>query len=227
MRAAAGWAWFCAVLVASAAPASASLFIEVYANNTVDESLDMQFTSSETSIHGTSGALGVGTSASAGEGPAGVCDFALEPPGTGCVYTGAHAAGEIRGDLGRLRAQAFVLDSPDHLRVSTLLTLTDVLTTQTAGPVSFNFFLDFVMGGDSSLLFQATLNGDTQVLVEEDGLASPGDEVAEAVLAGVAHGGADRPRRRRSVDGRLRISRASGGVRARSSCNNRDGEARR
>jgi hypothetical protein len=168
MRGTAGWAWFCAVLLVSAAPASATLFIEVYADSAGDDAFDMQSTG-ETSIHGTAGALGTNASASAGAGPAGTCDFAFDPPLAGCSYTGAHAAGEIRGDLGRLRAQAFVADSTDQLSAYAILTLTDVLTTQTAGPVSFNFFLDFGLGsdGETGLLFQASLDGDSQVFVEE------------------------------------------------------------
>jgi len=146
-----------AVLVLLPPPAGATLIVQIGAsrNETFGENLTSD---SALAVYGEARATvnPEGGSARTHEGPAnpGLCDV-LGPPNSGCAFLGADvasAAGELRGDQGKMRARSRSLIPVNGFTSTSgqaILILKDVLDILVAGPLTFdiNLLADLSAGG--------------------------------------------------------------------------------
>ncbi len=137
----------------SVAPASATLLMSVVAevnsgNDFADDNTDDQ-DPPEKAVHGVAEATEFEGGAFVSSGAAGPCEFAPSP-GCAVQIPAGRAVGEIRGDLGRMRARASATGDYDPIEFAGVgdafsevsLTLVDALTTSSAGDVSIHLHFD-------------------------------------------------------------------------------------
>jgi len=155
-----------ALFVAAALPAAASVTISVEAasnaggNGKTANNAGNEFPPGGT-IHGVAEATRDDSTAFVANGIAGGCDFIA---GLGCAYTlpQSRAAGEIRGDLGRLRGSIYASTDTSAgvgLGVADLqLGLIDVIQTTALGDlrIDLHFDLDNLIVGVPSTLLENT-----------------------------------------------------------------------
>jgi hypothetical protein len=137
-------------LACSAAPASAGVFVDVLVEQLPSTSVFQADNLAnqnppEKSVHGVADTT-FGGGAFVSPGPAPSCDLITTLFGCVTFIPGSRAVGEVRGDLGRLKAQSrTVIDSSgagDPGFSAVTVRLSDSLHTSSAGDVTFHLHLD-------------------------------------------------------------------------------------
>jgi hypothetical protein len=140
-----------AMLAGAALPCAALVRMDLYAGVNASDIFDQADNTGNESppggaIHGQAVATRDSATAFVADGGAGPCDFIAT---AGCFYElpQSRATGEIRGDLGRLRASVYTstefVPAGVHVGIAGVtLQLQDVLTTSTLGDLIFDLHFD-------------------------------------------------------------------------------------